>query len=138
MAIDLFSWSLIGHFKTYCSKMPLLNCIMGKNESILLIILLFRENYSIPAPFCGLRDLLNFDKEKRRCYIIICLKNHHSRLFNLLLRYLLKVPKSISKYSGQTEIHSFYSNCTDTLFPSFSALLVSWSPKFGIFLNCVE
>ena len=120
---------------TYCLKMPLLNCIMGKNESILLIILLLRENYSFPAPFCGLRDLFNFDKEKRQCYTTICLKNHHSRLLNLLLRYLLKVNV---QYSGQTVIYPFYSNCTDTLFPSFSALFVSWSPKFGIFLNCVE
>ena len=91
MAIDLFSWCLIGQFKTYCLKMPLLNCIMGKNESISLITLLLRENYSFPAPFCGLRDLFNFDKEKRQYYTTICLKNHHSRLCNLLLRYLLKV-----------------------------------------------
>ena len=76
---------------TYCLKMPLLNCIIGKNESILLIILLLRENYSFPAPFCGLRDLFNFDKEKRQYYTTICLKNHHSRSFNFLLRYLLKV-----------------------------------------------
>ena len=105
---------------TYCLKMPLLNCIMGKNESILLIILLLRENYSFPAPFCGLRDLFNFDKEKRQCYTTICLKNHHSRLFNLLLRYLLKV-----------NVQIFWSDCNLFL---LQYALMPYFPHFLPFL----